>query len=67
MNTTQFLVPLIVVNAVSAAFVYWRGTVTGTPRWIAFYTALILGPLALPLLIGMPESPASDRTPEHGA
>lgn len=44
------VIAVLGLNLAAVAVVYWRGVATGTPRWLAFYTALLLGPFALPLL-----------------
>lgn len=65
--STEALVIIIGINVACAAFTYWRGVVTGTPRWLAFYTAFLIGPLALLILLSGSPSSATRRTPADGA
>ena len=49
----EVLFMLVVLACLAGAvLVYRRAVATGTPRLSAFYMALLLGPLALPLLLG---------------
>lgn len=60
MDRNLFLFAFVLLNVASVAMVYRRGVATGTPRGIAFYTAMMLGPLALPLLLGTRRKISSD-------
>ena len=55
MSPNGILIAVIfVTSCVCAVCVYRRGVEAGTDRWMAAWIALLLGPLALPLVWGTP-------------
>lgn len=63
---TILVIVVVSLNLAAAAVVYWRAVVTGTPRWAALYIVLLLGPLALPLLVGTTSTANASRAAGHG-